>query len=297
VAQQARADDALAQAIVTGERETLERYEAGLKGAFPEAERIRVILPSDTNPDMSVRPPIGYACLDLARQAEAGTERPPMELHLQGSDFAHLDLVRPIRHGEMVVASLMVSYTPQKIQGWIKGLALESGYLELQQGWDGPILGYLGDATSKRALPSHRAVIPGSTWQLSYWAGDGIGIADAQKLGFFATFAIAAGVGMVVMLIYSRFMVAIIKRELDGMVLFMEESSRGKRFHSYPVKLVEVELALHRMEPVLQAAKPNAGIKDKAEKGDSGVPDMMFMDFGEITVEEGGESPQGDNKR
>jgi hypothetical protein len=68
----------------------------------------------------------------------------------------------------------------------------------------------------------------------------------------------------------------------------MLDSSEGKRFHSYPVKMVEMEQALQMMEPVLNRLKQTDGIKAKAEEGDEGVPDMMFMDFGEISVEEGG---------
>jgi hypothetical protein len=47
----------------------------------------------------------------------------------------------------------------------------------------------------------------------------------------------------------------------------------------------------------LSAIKQDNGLKEKAEQGDGGVPDMMFMDFGEITVEESeGEVPaKGDS--
>lgn len=286
VGQQAKADESLAQLIEAGDRAALTLYEEGLRASFAEAERIRIVLPSDTEPEMSVTPPIGYACLDLARQAEAGTERPPLELHLNGSPAAHLDLVRPIRRNGKVIASLMVSYAPQKIQEWLKGLLLQSGYVELQQGWEGPILGQLGNAGLRTDKPTHRAVISGSSWQLSYWAEEGIGMADAQKAGFLATFGIAALVIALVLFLYSRFIAATIRRELEAMAQFMVESSRGKRFHSYPVKMVEIEQALQMMEPVLHRTKTNDGVKAKAEEGDEGAADIMFMDFGKITVEE-----------
>jgi hypothetical protein len=297
VAVQARADTALAVAINENDDDALRHFEQGLSTYFPDAVRVRVIRPADTDPDQSVKPAIGYACLDLARQAEAGTERPPLELHLFGSDDAHLDLVRPIvRNGE-TIASLMVSFPPSKLKEWLDELAPEGGYVELQQGWEGPILGHIGDVGQKHDAATHRAVVSGSSWQLSYWAGEGIGVAEAQKLGFLATFGIAAAALAAVMFFYALFLSATIKRELEQMAVFMLESSRGKRFHSYPVKMVEMEQALEMMEPVLHVAKPNEGIKEKAEQGDEGVPDMMFMDFGEITVEESdGEAPvKGDS--
>lgn len=292
VAMQARADTKLTVAINAGDSGVLRQFESDLMSYFPEAVRIRVVRPADTNPDSSVSPPIGYACLDLARQAEAGSERPPLELHLHGSDDAHLDLVRPMMRNGEVIASLMVSFSAEKIESWLSELALDTGYVELQQGWEGPILGSIGGKGLKRDTATHRAVIPGSSWQLSYWADDGIGMAEAKKLGFLATFGVAAAVIVAIMFFYTLFLAGVIRRELLRMAEFMLESSRGKRFHSYPVKMVDMEKALQMMEPVLSRAKTSDNVKQKAEQGDEGASDMMFMDFGEITVEESeGEAP------
>ncbi|MCW8919044.1 MAG: hypothetical protein OQL08_09545 [Gammaproteobacteria bacterium] len=299
VAAQARVDEALAAAIETNDVAALRHFEQGLATHFPEALRIRVVRPAETEPDPTLVPPIGYACLDLARQAEAGAERPPLELHLHGSVHAHLDLVRPIVHNGEIIASLMVSMAPASIEEWLAELAPEAGYLELQQGWEGPVLGHTGDAGQRREVATHRAVVSGSSWQLSYWAGEGFGMAEAQKLGFLATFGVTAALLAALLFFYALFFAATIRRELERMALFMLDSSQGRRFHSYPVKMVEMEQALEMMEPVLGALKQGEGIKEKAEQGDGGIPDMMFMDFGEITVEEdeGAKPGKGDAKR
>jgi hypothetical protein len=286
VAVQARADTALAVVINENDVDALRHFEQGFSTYFPDAVRVRVIRLADTDPDQSVKPAIGYACLDLARQAEAGTERPPLELHLFGSDDAHLDLVRPIvRNGE-TIASLMVSFPPSKLKEWLDELAPEGGYVELQQGWEGPILGHIGDVGQKHDAASHRAVVSGSSWQLSYWADHSMGVAEAQKLGFLATFGIAAAALATVMFFYALFLSATIKHDLEKMAIFMLDSSHGKRFHSYPVRMVETEQALVLMEPVLGLLKQTDGIKEKAELGDEGVLDMMFEDFGKITVKD-----------
>ena len=149
----------------------------------------------------------------------------------------------------------------------------------------------------KQGDPVHRAVVPGSSWQLSYWPSDGIGLVEAQKVGFLTTFGIAALVIAILMYFYARYLSRTITRELQGVAEFMVKSSRGERFHSYPVKMLEMERALQAMEPVLQhnQSSPNSELKEKAEKGDHGAPDMMFMDFGEITVEEQGGDDSADS--
>lgn len=293
VAMQAKADEGLLAALVSDDEAAIREYEAGLAMHFPEAMRIRVIRPGDTQPDSSITPPISYACLDLARQAEGGKARPPIEEHLHGSEGAHLDLVRPITEGNMVVASLMVSYKPTKVKEWLKELSLNGAYVELKQGWEGPSLGSLGNRTFKVGEPMHRAMVPASSWEVSYWA-ESAGMANAKTIGFLLTFAIAAGIVAVVMFFYGLFTAAIIKRELNGMAEFVVESRRGKRFHSYPVKMAEMERALHMMEPALGVSLQNEG-NGSVQSDEEEVPDMMFMDFGEITVEE--ESAQGDEDK
>jgi hypothetical protein len=281
----------MAEAVAAGDHELLQQFERVLASYFPEAVRVRIILPTDTDPDSSISPPIGYACLDLARQAESGTERPPLELHLHGSKDAHLDLVRPISYNGDTIASLMVSFTPDTISDWLDELAPESGFVELQQGWEGPLLGRRGDASLKSGDPAHRAMISGSSWQLSYWASDSVGMAEVQKVTFLTTFGVAAAVIVVLLYLYALFVSRTLRRELDSMATFMLESSIGKRFHSYPVRMVEIEEALMKMEPVLKQERSNDDIKEKAELGDGGASNLMFMDFGEITVDEddGGE--------
>ena len=66
-------------------------------------------------------------------------------------------------------------------------------------------------------------------------------------------------------LLYARYLSRTVSRELQGMAEFMVQSSRGHRFHSYPVKMLEMEKALQAMEPVLQQqqASPNEELKEK----------------------------------
>lgn len=291
-----RADAALAASIAQGDSDALRGFEQELMSHFPEAVRIRIVSPDDIRPDNSVIPPISYACLDLARQAESGTDRPPIEIHLPGSAHAHLDMLRPIKYQGRVIASLLVSFEPGSVKEWITELSPQGGYVELQQGADGPVLGRAGNAGAQSGEPSHRALIAGSAWQLSYWPTDSIGMEEAQKLGFLITFAVTAVVIAALMFFYSIFLSSTIKRELEGVATFMVESGRGQRFHSYPVKMVEMEKTLQAMEPVLEWLKSSddGGIKEKAESGDEGASDMMFMDFGEITVEESETPSKGD---
>lgn len=288
-------DEALLTAIETSDFETLRYREALFAARFPEAQRLRFILPAEVEPDNSVFPPLGYACLDLVRQSEGG-KQPPIELHLFGSEEAHIDIVKPVRNeAGKVVASLMVTLSPTALKKWLVALKPAEVYAELQQGESGLKLGSVGNGTVKKGEPLTRVAVEGSSWQLAYWMGDDIGIAEVQKFGFLATFIVAAALLALLLFFFGLMRSRRVNHELTAMVNFIVESSRGKRFHSYPVKLVEIEHALRALEPVLVKTPGKEASTDKARKREEEVPDLLFADFGEITVEEeGAENSSGD---
>ncbi len=294
VAMLARADETLAAAIAGGDLAALRSFERNTQAYLPEALGVHLILPSDSEPNPNVTPPIGYATLDLARQAEKG-RTPPLELHLHGSKQAHLIAVRPLVFNDKVIASLAVSFPPATLKGWLKALKAGGDYVELTQGGSGPTLGRSGSGAAKDSEPQ-RGRIQGTSWQLAYWAAPNEEALASEVVGLIATFGGGAIVIAVVMFLYSLFLGKAVRRDLHAMAGFMVESSRGKRFHSYPVKLREMEQTLHEMEPVLGAIRHHDGIKEKATQGDGGMRDTMFMDLGGISVDEGDAPSQEDSK-
>lgn len=289
LARLATADAPLLAAIAAEDGALLRQREQQLAGMLPQALRIRYLLPSEQDPDDSLVPRLSYACLDMARRAEQGGT-PPFEVHLLGSEHEHIDMIRPVRDGDTAVASLMVSLAVSELAVWMEVLKPQ-GYLELRQGTgaEALLLASAGNAAHRREGSGMSAAVAGSGWQLHYWPANGIGMAEAHQAGFMMTFAVAAGLLLLFFILFNLFLANFLRRDLKRMVDFIVDSSLGKRFHSYPVKLAESKQVLQEKEMYLAVLSSHASVVEK------GRHDEVRMEIPELTFanEEGGKAGKG----
>lgn len=288
VAQFAIPDDKLVAAIQNRDIPALRARETEIMNIFPAANRVRFILPGDDQVDTSVKPPLSYACLELARLAEQGEETPPFEVHLFGGEIEHMDLLRPVMVNGTLIASLIVTQDVDTLKGWIDDLQPEGGYVELEQGVEDDVIRLFGsgDKSLRAGSAPYSVPIENSYWLLSYWPASGIGAAEARHMGFIITFAIAAGILIVFFLSYGAFVSSMLRGDLRRMVNFIIDFSLGKRFQNYPVRLAEVKKVLQEKENDLSVmteyTDSRGAIHDKAEQF---MPDISFGETG-ISVEE-----------
>lgn len=299
LARLATADAPLLAALAAEDGEFLRQREQQLAGVLPQALRIRYLLPSEQDPDDSLVPRLSYACLDLARRAERGST-PPLEVHLLGSEHEHIDMLRPVRDGDAVVASLMVSLAVGELGVWMEGLKPQ-GYLELRQGSGAEVLALAsaGSAAHKREGAGMSAAVSGSGWQLHYWPAGGIGVAEAHQAGFLMTFAVAAGVLLLFFIPFNLFLANFLRSDLKRMVDFIVDSSLGKRFHSYPVKLAESKQVLQEKEMYLAVLSSHASVAEKGRNDEvrMEIPELTFANEGgsEGGVDDSKGSASGDS--
>lgn len=293
----ARADGPLLAAIAAENGSYLRQREQQLASMLPDALRIRYILPSEQDPDESLVPKLSYACLDLARQAETGVA-PPFEVHLPGSDQEHLDMVRPVYNGDTPVASLMVTLDVATLKTWLDSLKPLKGYVELQQGSGGNALTLfgVGNGALKRQGQGDVAAVAGSSWQVHYWLANGLGMAEARQAGFMLTFAIAAGLLVAFFIFFNLFLSRFLRSDLKRMVGFIVDSSLGKRFQSYPVKLAESKKVLQEKEVDLSVLSSHASVSEAArhEHDHDEIPELTFASDLGMSVEEVGENEEGE---
>lgn len=300
----AQADEALLKAIANRDIALLRQREAALADYYPDALRIRYILPSEREPDRSLTPKLGYACLDLARRAEVG-KTPPFEVHLFGDEQQHLDLVRPVLDGKTPVASLMVTLDVAVVKHWLDVIKSKQGYIELLQG-DGddalPLFA-AGDSVAKGGVQlSYTAPVALSRWRVRYYPEHGIGLAETRLLGFVATFGVAAAILLLFYIVFNWFLSGLLQKDLRRLVGYIADISQGKRFHSYPVKLVEAKKILHEKEGELfritsqSNVKTPRVIKDRMIE-DEEIPDLTFVGEDGMSVEEVAEGSQAQREK
>ncbi len=295
-------DDQLVKAIQSRDIPTLRAREAQIQRSFPDANRVRFILPGDDQIDNTISPPLSYACLELARLAEQGEATPPFEVHLFGGEIEHLDLLRPVMYEGKLIASLIVTQDVDNLKKWVDDLQPDGGYIELEQGVEGDVIRLFGqgDKSLRTLEKPYSAPIENSYWLLDYWPPAGIGEAEARHAGFIITFAIAAGVLLLFFLSYGAFVSGMVRSDLKRMINYIVDYSLGKRFHSYPVRLAEVKKVLQEKETDLSVLTEYTETKDAIhDKAEHFMPDISFGETG-ISVEEvdspNGKDGDGNNK-
>ncbi len=282
------ADTALVGAIQSQDLPALRAREASILQNFPDANRVRFILPGDSQVDNTVNPPLSYACLELARLTELNQETPPFEVHLFGGEIEHMDMPRPVMHDGKVIASLIVTQDVNNLRKWVEDLQTEGGYVELHQGVEDEVISLFGqgDSSLQESGAPYTAPIENSYWQINYWPATGIGTVEARYAGFITTFTVAAGVLIAFFFSYGTFISSMVSNDLRRMVGFIIDVSLGKRFQNYPVRLSEVKKVLKDREADLTVltdyTNTRETIHDKAEQY---MADITFREEN-ISVEE-----------
>lgn len=153
------------QALADAASQNLERFDAGLK--------LRLIRPGQQALDPDARPPLSYASLDLLRQAQQTASPMRAELHMPGSEQAHVVLVRRSSNeaGELI-GLLHLSLQPDVIDQALAAAVTPDSYHELKQyvpGGSPVVIARGGDERLKGGVPSTTAAVSGSNWVLEFW--------------------------------------------------------------------------------------------------------------------------------
>src|SRR5690606_41451946 len=91
-----RREEGLLQALQPAAAQALARLQDDYRARLPDVARVGLLPAGLSTPDMQAQPPIGYAVLDMLRQAERQQAAPAPEVHLPGLVGAHVNLVQPV---------------------------------------------------------------------------------------------------------------------------------------------------------------------------------------------------------
>lgn len=303
---------AVVAALATGDQAALDEQVRRLRELFPSVLRIRFIAVGDERLDETAVPPLSYACLELARMAEAG-QLPPVEAHLYGTKVQHIDMLRPVVGPQGMVGSLMVTLDVAVLREWLRPLVpADGGYVELRQSVDGKhlLLGAAGDANLQGTPATYSVAVAGTAWNLIYWAPESMpAVSAVQQTAFLTVFGVGLAVLLVAFILFTAVAGRIVRGDLVAVVKQAVEMWSGRRQHNFDVRLAEsldVLTALEQHLGTLQpkAVQPDAAkaaamqkdngiIVDEPPEGEDMPSSLLFMSQDAVQVEELG--PTGSN--
>lgn len=287
---------AVVAAMEAGDQAALDDQVSRLHALFPSVLRIRFIALGDDSLDESATPPLSYACLELARMAEAG-QVPPIEAHLYGTKVQHVDLLRPVVGPRGMAGSLLVTLDVAVLRDWLRpALPAADGYVELRQVAAGKhlMLAAVGDANLQGTPATHSVPVAGTAWSLVYWApGRAPAVGTAQQVAFLTVFGVALLVLIVAFVVFTALTGRIVRGDLVAVAKQAVEMWSGRRQHNFDVRLAEsldvltaLEQHLGAMQP--KTVQPNAAmaaamkdamgiIVDEPPEGDDMPSSLLFM--------------------
>lgn len=139
-----------------------------IASTIPGTLRLRLVPAGTVEPDETQHPPLTYASIDLLRQAAAQEKPVNAELHLGGTDDAHVALVRRVPPAGAPVGFLHLALDPAVIRTRVETLDGKGLEVEVRQQVPGApplILAKQGEAADGR-VDIAQAPVPGTSWSL-----------------------------------------------------------------------------------------------------------------------------------
>jgi phosphomannomutase/phosphoglucomutase len=252
-------DPEISALLAAGESAPLRAREESLRYVFPTAINVQLLPPGLDQVDMESSPPLGYAAIAQMRLAEAGTQEPPMEVHLFKTPQQHINIVRRIMDpaGSGVVGHIMLSLSNDVLQGILDDLQELHGYIELQQaGSKGqPILvATHGDRNYRSGDPVKVVPIAGSRWQIAYWPAVST-MAYLGGIGRWVLASLGVAFGLLAVLIIMQFRKINNALRVDevSMVTLLKDFRAGHARREYPSGLAEMRDTIQFMTQLANA--------------------------------------------
>lgn len=101
---------------------------------FPGALRVMLAPPGMRDPDLSAKPPVGYALLDMIHKASRTGKRQRAEVHMINQPEENLNLVAPVQGSDgKAVGAVVVTYPPLWLTDMLKVPLPRGTHLRLVQ--------------------------------------------------------------------------------------------------------------------------------------------------------------------
>lgn len=286
-------DPALAVLLESGDPAAVAARARELKGSFPMALDLRIAKVGSAHPNETVKPNLGYACVDLIRTLESGTANPPIEVHVPGTANEHMDVVRPVMKNGQVIGYLQLINNIKAIAVWLHENTSDT-YVELSQHVDAKSTGLLLGAVGNKDLKSGSAAtytVGGTRWRAQVWSKAS---APILPLGLDVLFVFVLAVVLLGGVVYylKKAVSAAIRADADNLLRMTADAFRGNKQHQYHLQMDEFVDAAKQIEELRTSTPIDRERDDDPNAISYGATsqfnqiDSSFMNKGSFEVEE-----------
>ena len=161
------AQDSFLLANINSNEQGLADWVTQHETSLNEVTMLRVVRPGLMQVDTSVKPPLGYAGLDLVRKVEESKKIQMPEVHMMGGDDQHIAIAAPVVEGDELKAVILMSIDVTALQRVFKSaLGIKhGGWLELKQ--RGLTISSVGAASHQGSSDLGAIQIEGTGWRIA----------------------------------------------------------------------------------------------------------------------------------
>ncbi|MDP3877167.1 MAG: phosphomannomutase/phosphoglucomutase [Methylobacter sp.] len=251
---------------LTAAAEKLERH-------LPDALKIRLLLPGVNELDNKSVPKMGYADLDMAREALAKNQLPAIQGDM-GPD-RHLAITSRIMHNEQPVGVLLASLSYDFVNKTVQATALNDGYLELKQA--DLALATVGEAPAEAEIADMPKIPLANTgWELRYQLSSTSNLSGLALI--FAVIVVPTLLVLAAFFVGYRKLSQTLTEDLGCVLKASKDMMTNKLQGTYPVKLAEMDAVVSTLVQFKRVLDSQGVVAPDHDTGDVQM-NRFFDDF------------------
>ncbi len=265
-----------------------------LKKQFPGALRLRMLPTGVFKMDKRQTPHLGFACLDMQRQAEDKHLSPPVEIHVFGTAQQHIDILQPVLSlaGDKVVGHIQLALDVMLINKWLQEEGVK-GYLELTQPVEGKpalMVGQSGDAAAKTSGLLAFAKVSGTRWRMTVWTP--LAVPSLFNMNLLVIVLVAMLLTAMLLFLLKSALSRSVQVDIESFMQMEANFLRGIKRHEYSLNMPEFKTAAGRFDSLMQGQtldRERDGDPDAVSISDISMSrsmDRVFMDTSSMEVQE-----------
>jgi len=240
---------------------------------FPNAMAVRLLFPTDTRPDATVIPHLGYADLDLVQNTFHKAQLPLIQGE-KGKN-RHLAITQGVMLDGKVIAVILASVSFKELQHSFNMLTDDNVYLELRQ--DDFVLFSHGNSALKDEEQHALVNINKTAWTISYWSDNSSDLGLLSVI--FSLILIPAFITGFTCYICFRKLEALLVADQRAVLKATKDIIAGNIQGSYPVMMKEMNNFVSNIAQFKRTLEGNTIDSDNAFEDDSDL-DSFFEESG-----------------
>ena len=206
---------------------------ARLEKYFPDALRIRLLLPGVSELDEKNAPRMGFADLDMVRETFNNNQSPGIQGY-EGAD-RHLAITTRIMQNNRVVGVILASLSYDFFNKSVQAAAVKNGIIELNQGK--LVLGTSGERVGTGETETVQTKVANTDWQIHYHYTTGSNLAEITLIT--SIIFVPVLLTLLTFLFGYRRLSGLLVQDLNNVLNVCKDIMTHKPQGSYPVNLTE----------------------------------------------------------